>query len=118
VKRAKKRLPWNPEILRWIDCAHWSVSLIPNQKSRTPKHGFWLMRGAQPATSSGARLFAGIPIPALLPVLLGQHRDKKCDICDFWMRDSQTLGMVSERKLIKQKQIAGAFDVAILTLPS
>jgi hypothetical protein len=34
------------------------------------------------------------------------------------MRDSQTLGMVSERKPIKQKQFAGAFDVAILTLPS
>jgi hypothetical protein len=62
--------------------------------------------------------FCRNPIPALLPVLLGQHRDQKCDICDFWMRDSQTLGMVSERKPIKQKQIAGAFDVAILTLPS
>ncbi len=40
-------------------------TLIPNTKSRAPKHGFWLMRGAQPATSAGARPFAGSPIPAL-----------------------------------------------------
>jgi hypothetical protein len=40
-------------------------ALIPNTKSRAPKHGFWLMRGAQPATSAGARPFAGSPIPAL-----------------------------------------------------
>jgi hypothetical protein len=29
------------------------------------------MRGAQPATSSGARLFAGSPIPAFLTTLEG-----------------------------------------------
>jgi hypothetical protein len=34
-------------------------------ESRAPKPGVWLMRGAQPATSAGARLFAGSPIPAL-----------------------------------------------------
>lgn len=34
-------------------------------ESRAPKRGVWLMRGAQPATSAGARLFAGSPIPAL-----------------------------------------------------
>lgn len=38
---------------------------ISKHESRAPKHGFWLMRGAQPATSAGARLLAGSPIPAL-----------------------------------------------------
>jgi hypothetical protein len=38
-------------------------------KSRAPKPGFWLMRGAQPATSTGARPFAGSPIPAFLTTL-------------------------------------------------
>ena len=38
-------------------------------KGRTPKPGFWLMRGAQPATSAGARPFAGSPIPAFLITL-------------------------------------------------
>jgi hypothetical protein len=42
---------------------------VPESESRTPKHGFWLMRGAQPATSAGARLFAGSPIPAFLTAL-------------------------------------------------
>jgi hypothetical protein len=37
----------------------------PEDESRAPKPGVWLMRGAQPATSAGARLFAGSPIPAL-----------------------------------------------------
>jgi hypothetical protein len=32
-----------------------------NDESRTPKHGFWLMRGAQPATTTGARLFCRKP---------------------------------------------------------
>jgi hypothetical protein len=41
-----------------------SPSPILSRKSRAPKHGFWLMRGAQPATIAGARLFAGSPIPA------------------------------------------------------
>jgi hypothetical protein len=44
------------------------LSIFPNNESRTPKHGFWLMRGAQPATSAGARLFAGSPIPAFLTI--------------------------------------------------
>jgi len=35
------------------------------------------MRGAQPATSAGARLFAGSPIPALLPSSMGRYRDQK-----------------------------------------
>ena len=39
---------------------------FPKMKSRAPKPGFWLMRGAQPATSAGARPFAGSPIPAFL----------------------------------------------------
>jgi hypothetical protein len=38
------------------------------------------MRGAQPATSAGARLFAGSPIPALLPSSMGRHRDQKTQI--------------------------------------
>jgi len=40
-------------------------SLIYQYESRAPKRGVWLMRGAQPATSAGARLFAGSPIPAV-----------------------------------------------------
>jgi hypothetical protein len=40
-----------------------------NMKSRTPKPDVWLMRGAQPATSAGARPFAGSPIPAFLTTL-------------------------------------------------
>lgn len=43
----------------------WACSQFSKRESRAPKHGFWLMRGAQPATSAGARLFAGSPIPAL-----------------------------------------------------
>jgi hypothetical protein len=34
---------------------------ISNEKSRAPKPGIWLMRGAQPATSAGARLFCRKP---------------------------------------------------------
>jgi hypothetical protein len=48
-----------------------------NKKSRAPKRGVWLMRGAQPATSAGARLFAGSPIPALLPSFMERYRDQK-----------------------------------------
>jgi hypothetical protein len=40
---------------------NFGVSPIFEHKSRAPKHGFWLMRGAQPATNAGARLFAGKP---------------------------------------------------------
>jgi len=40
-----------------------------NMKSRTPKPDVWRMRGAQPATSAGARPFAGSPIPAFLTTL-------------------------------------------------
>lgn len=42
-----------------------------NKKSRAPKRGVWLMRGAQPATSAGARLFAGKPDSGALTVLHG-----------------------------------------------
>jgi hypothetical protein len=38
------------------------------EKSGTEKW-IWLMRGAQPATTAGARLFAGSPIPAFLTAL-------------------------------------------------
>jgi hypothetical protein len=44
-----------------------------SRKSRAPKCGFWLMRGAQPATSAGARLFAGSPIPAFLTTPKGDE---------------------------------------------
>ena len=40
-------------------------SSFSKDESRAPKPGVWLMRGAQPATSDGARLCAGSPIPAL-----------------------------------------------------
>ncbi|MGH9634924.1 MAG: hypothetical protein ACRD72_08835 [Candidatus Angelobacter sp.] len=43
------------------------------KKSRAPKSGFWLMRGAQPATIAGARLFAGSPIPAFLTTQKGDE---------------------------------------------
>jgi len=56
------------------------IALMPKQKSRAPKRGIWLMRGAQPATSAGARLFAGSPIPALLPSSMGRYRDQKTRI--------------------------------------
>jgi hypothetical protein len=46
---------------------------ISNEKSRAPKPGIWLMRGAQPATSAGARLFAGSPIPAPSPLSGGKE---------------------------------------------
>jgi hypothetical protein len=48
-----------------IDALFLTFAHCSKHKSRAPKHGFWLMRGAQPATSAGARLFAGSPIPAL-----------------------------------------------------
>jgi hypothetical protein len=48
-------------------------SMILSRKSRAPKCGFWLMRGAQPATSAGARLFAGSPIPAFLTTPKGDE---------------------------------------------
>lgn len=57
--------------------AFFSVIPVLKKKSRTPKPGVWLMRGAQPATSAGARLFAGSPIPALLPSSMGRYRDQK-----------------------------------------
>jgi hypothetical protein len=47
--------------------------MILSRKSRAPKCGFWLMRGAQPATSAGARLFAGSPIPAFLTTPKGDE---------------------------------------------
>jgi hypothetical protein len=53
------------EKLRRIDAEFGPTLNFPKRESRAPKHGFWLMRGAQPATSAGARLFAGSPIPAL-----------------------------------------------------
>ena len=40
--------------------------LISRREKSDTDHGFWLMRGAQPATRAGARPFAGSPIPALL----------------------------------------------------
>jgi hypothetical protein len=46
-------------------------------KKSDTETGVWLMRGAQPATSAGARLFAGSPIPALLPSSMGRYRDQK-----------------------------------------
>jgi hypothetical protein len=56
------------------------MSSCRKQKSRAPKRGVWLMRGAQPATSAGARLFAGSPIPALLPSSMERYRDQKTRI--------------------------------------
>jgi hypothetical protein len=41
-------------------------------KSRTPKAGVWLMRGAQPPTSAGARLFCRKPDSGALTVLNGE----------------------------------------------
>jgi len=38
--------------------------LISRREKSDTDHGFWLMRGAQPATRAGARPFAGSPIPA------------------------------------------------------
>jgi hypothetical protein len=50
------------------------VNKILYEKSRAPKPGIWLMRGAQPATSAGARLFAGSPIPAPSPPLVAAKK--------------------------------------------
>jgi hypothetical protein len=38
-----------------------ALLLFPKDESRAPKHGFWLMRGAQPATSADARLLCRKP---------------------------------------------------------
>lgn len=63
-----------------------------SKKSRAPKLGIWLERGAQPATSAGARLLAGSPIPALLPSSMGRYRDQKKEAnLKFLVRESQTL---------------------------
>jgi len=48
-----------------------SMNTDAEMKSRTPKRGFWLMRGAQPATNAGARPYAGSPIPAFLTIQKG-----------------------------------------------
>lgn len=58
-----KLLAWHREICDQ-SMRKFLRSLIYKHQSRAPKHGFWLMRGDQPATSAGARLFAGSPIPA------------------------------------------------------
>jgi hypothetical protein len=54
-----------------------NADLITEYESRAPKRGVWLMRGAQPATNAGARLFAGSPIPALSPSSKRTDRDQK-----------------------------------------
>ena len=56
--------------LERLVCGEWIAesvlcSSFSKDESRAPKPGVWLMRGAQPATSDGARLCAGSPIPAL-----------------------------------------------------
>ena len=43
--------------------------LIAEYESRAPKPGAWLMRGAQPATSAGARLFCRKPDSGALTIL-------------------------------------------------
>jgi hypothetical protein len=42
------------------------LGLPLNVKVGHRKHGFWLMRGAQPATSAGARLFCRKPDSGIL----------------------------------------------------
>ena len=75
---------------------HVEFTANPNKKAGHRSLAFWLMRGAQPATSSGARLFAGSPIPAPSPPCVAAKKLKTPKFLED--HESQNAGSFKQSK--------------------
>jgi hypothetical protein len=108
------------------DELHWT--LIPkHEKSGTETLVFWLMRGAQPATSAGARPFAGSPIPAFLTTLQRGGEEINLELAVFQLPPDKRFQKSPSRKfthlsgecvgkLIALRWISSARNISELTL--
>ena len=71
---------------------------IPRDEKSDTETWFWLMRGAQPATSAGARLFAGSPIPAFLTTLQRSGEEINLELAAFQLTAREVLSEIANGK--------------------